>query len=127
MATEKIKINGAEIKQPDENMAYNFESTYSEDSTRVQSGEGHFTPIFTVESLGYVCTKMTDRELTQILQAVIGKQFTLHYYSPYYGSWRDDTFYVGQGSLNIKKLDGGSAIYNAVSFNMIGVNPIPIN
>lgn len=127
MAVDKIKINGVTIKQPDENMAYNFESTYSEDSTRVQSGVGHFTPLFTVESLGYTSTRMTKEELSQILKLVVGKQFTLHYFSPYYGAWRDDTFYVGQGSLNIRRIAVDDTTYSSVSFNMIGVNPIPIS
>lgn len=122
---EKIKMNNVIIRQPDEQMGYNFETTYTEDSTRVQSGVGHFTPMFTVEALSYKATGLSVAEMKTILQIIgKGKPFKLHYYSPYYGAWRDDTFYVGQGSLSILRLNEDSEFYDSLSFNMIGVNPI---
>ena len=105
MAQDYIKINNVVIRQPDENMGYNFETTYTEDSTRVQSGVGHFTAMFTVESFSYEATDVTIAEMSQILQLIAkGRNFTLHYFSPYYGTWRNDTFYVGKGSLSIGRL-----------------------
>ncbi|MCD8383286.1 MAG: hypothetical protein LUC30_10340 [Clostridiales bacterium] len=125
MAQEKITINGTEIRQPDEGLQFNFETTYTEDSTRVQSGTGHFTPMFTVESFGYSASWLTAEEVSTILQMVAkGKNFTLHYFSPYYGAWRSDTFYVGQGSLEIGRLNTDRERFDSLSFNMVGVNPI---
>lgn len=125
MAQEYIKINGIQIRQPDEGLGYSFESTYTEDSTRVKSGKGHFTPIFTVESFSYEATWLTLSEVKTILQEVAkGKNFDLHYFSPYYGEWRTDTFYVGQGSLEIGRLNEEEERFDSLSFNMIGVNPI---
>ena len=119
------KINGTEIHQPDDGLGYDFETTYTTDSTRVQSGNGHFTPMFTVEAFSYEASFVTVDEMCFILQAVAkGQNFTLHYWSPYYGEWRTDTFYVGKGSLKIGSLIEDGELFDSLSFNMIGVNPI---
>lgn len=125
MAQNYIKINGTKIKQPDEGLGYSFETTYTSDSTRVQSGAMHATPMFTVESFSYTASDLTIAEMQTILQMVAkGGNFTLHYFSPYYGQWRDDTFYVGKGSLEIGRLTDGGEYFDSLSFNMVGVNPI---
>ena len=122
---DKITINGTVIRQPDTGLAFDFETTYTEDSTRVQSGVGHFTPMFTVEAFGYEASGLTKAEMYTILQLVAkGNNFQLHYYSPYYGTWRTDTFYVGKGSLKIGSLIEDGELFDSLSFNMIGVNPI---
>lgn len=125
MAQQYIKINNIKIKQPDEGLGYDFETTYTEDSTRVQSGAGHFTPMFTVEVLSYTASWLTLSEMKTILQEVAkGKNYTLHYFSPFYGAWRDGTFYTGKGSLTIGRLNEDGEHYDELSFSMIGVNPI---
>ena len=125
MAQNYITINGVKIKQPDEGLGYSFETTYTSDSTRVQSGSMHATPMFTVESFSYAASYLTIAEMQTILQKVAkGGNFTLHYFSPYYGQWRDDTFYVGKGSLEIGRLTEGGEYFDSLSFNMVGVNPI---
>lgn len=125
MAQEKIKINGEEIYQPDSGISYDFETTYTSDSTRTQSGEGNFTPMFTVEQLGYMATHIPQKEATKILQKVArGQYFTLHYFSMFYGEWRDDTFYVGKNSMKIGSLKDGDEYLDELSFNMTGRNPI---
>ena len=123
---EKITFNGIAIKQPDEGLKYNFETTYTDDSTRVQSGVLHTTPLFTVESYSYEASWLTIEEMKAILQIVAkGKYFKMHYFSPYYGKWRDDTFYVGKGSLSIGTLREDKEMFESLSFNIVGVNPIP--
>lgn len=125
MAQNYIKINNTVIRQPDEGLGFDFETTYTEDSTRVQSGVLHATPMFTVESFSYSASTLTVAEAKTILQLVAkGKIFTLHYFSPYYGAWRDDKFYVGKGSLEIGRLNESGERIDGLSFNMIGVNPI---
>lgn len=125
MAQDKIKINNIEIFQPDTGIQYSFASTYTEDSTRVQTGEGHFTPMFTVEQLGYTASHIPVSEATKILKQIAkGGNFTLHYYSLYAGKWQDALFYVGQGSLNIGSLVENNEYLDSLSFNMTGVNPI---
>ena len=125
MAQEKITINSVEIRQPDEGLGYDFETTYTEDSTRVQSGQLHITPLFTVEAFSYSATWLTVDEMKTILRQVAkGSPFTLRYFSPYYGAWRNDSFYVGKGSLSIGRLVTDKERFESLSFNMIGVNPI---
>lgn len=121
-----IKINGAEIFQPDSgNLGYSFETTYTSDSTRTQNGEGHFTPLFTVEQLSYKATDVPAKEVAKILQSVaLGKKFTLHYYSLFYGGWRDGEFYVGKGQSNFSRLVLNDERVDSLSFNMTGVNPL---
>ena len=85
----------------------------------------HATPMFTVESFSYAASNLSKTEMQTILQKIAkGGSFTLHYFSPYYGQWRDDTFYVGKGSLEIGRLNEDGEIFDSLSFNMVGVNPI---
>ena len=51
MAQDYIKINGVKIWQPDCDIAVALETTYTQGSTRAQSGKGKFTPMFTVERM----------------------------------------------------------------------------
>lgn len=125
MAQDKIKINDKEIFQPDEGLGYDFETTYAEDSGRVQSGKMHASPLFTVEALGYEATDIPVADAATILREVAtGKFFTLHYFSPYYNEWRDAKFYVGKGSLAIGRLTANDERISSLSFNMIGVDKI---
>lgn len=122
---ETIKINGIEIFQPDEGLNYNFETTYSSDSTRVQSGQAHFTPLFTVEQLGYTATDIPVADAKKIIEQIIkGHAFTLHYYSVYYGTWRDAKFRVGKGQFAIGSLKAGEEKLTSLSFNMTGEEPL---
>ena len=125
MAQEYITINGIKIRQPDEGLGYDFETTYTEDSTRVQSGQLHVTPLFTVEAFSYSASWLTTSEMKTILEQVArGNPFRLHYFSPFFGEWRTASFYVGKGSLSIGRLIVNEERFESLSFNMIGVNPI---
>lgn len=126
MAQDRIKINGIEIWQPDsKELGYSFETTYSEDSARTQDGVGHFTPLFTVEQLSYSASNIPAYKASEILQNIAkGGNFTLHYYSLYYNEWRDGTFYVGKGNLDINSLVLNDETVEKLSFNMTGVDPI---
>ena len=123
---DKIRMNGIEIFQPDADLAYNFETTYTSDSTRLQSGEANFNTMFTAEQLGYSATEIPMEEATRILQIVAkGEPFTLHYFSLYYGGWRDAPFRVGKsGNLTIGSLENGNETLSMLSFNMTGENPL---
>lgn len=125
MAQNKFMINDRETKQPDKGLGYSFETTYSEDSDRVQTGKGYFTPLFTVESYSYSASNLTLSEMSYILKQVAkGRKFKVHYLSPYEGTWKDGYFYVGKGSLKIGTWKEKEEIYDSLSFNMIGVNPL---
>lgn len=125
MAQEYIKINGVQIRQPDEGLGYDFETTYGEDAKRTQSGVLKASAMFTVEALSYQASNLTPGEMKTILQFIAhGTNFTLHYYSPYYGTWRDGTFYVGRGNLSIGRLNESEERYESLSFQMTGVKPV---
>lgn len=125
MAQEYIKMNGVVILQPDEGLGYDFETTYTEDSTRVQNGTLHASAMFTVESFRYEASWVSPADMKTILQIIVkGRPFTLHYYSPYYGAWRDGLFYAGKGSLAIGRLNAEEERFESLSFNMIGVEPL---
>lgn len=122
---DKYKLNSTLIRQPDSGLSYDFETTYTADTTRTQNGVLHPSRMFTVESFGYKATGLTIAEMKTILQIVAkGVPYTMHYFSPYYGTWRDDTFYTGKGSLAIGYLNESTGQYDSLSFNMVGVNPI---
>lgn len=57
MAQERMMMNNIVIHQPEKGLKYSTETKYSQDSGRVQSGEAHITPLFTVEQLGYAVAK----------------------------------------------------------------------
>ncbi len=125
MAQEYIKINGILIRQPDEDMGYDFETTFSEDTKRTLAGTLMASTAFTVESLSYQASNVTVEEMKTILQQTMkGGFFTLHYWSPYYGTWRDDEFYVGRGSLVLGRLNEAEERYTSLSFNMVGRNAV---
>lgn len=122
---DKYKINDIEIFQPDSDLQASFETTYTSDSTRVQSGVMHATPMFTVEQFSYTATDVPVAEVKTILQQIIkGNPFKLHYFSPYYGRWRDGTFRVGKGQFQIGTLKADEEKISSLSFNMTGDNPI---
>lgn len=122
---DKIRINDIEIFQPDEGLKSSFETTYSEDSTRLQTGEANFTPLFTVEQYSYSATDIPIADASVIIQQVMtGEAFKLHYFSVYYGKWRDAMFRVGQGQYSIGTLEENGERLSSLSFNMTGESPI---
>ena len=122
---QKLLFNNIEIKQPDSGLGFDFETTYTEDSGRVQSGILNITPMFTVEAFSYTASDLTLEEMSQILKIVArGELFKMHYLSPFHGRWRDDEFYVGKGSMSIGCWKEKEERYESLSFNIIGRNPI---
>ena len=125
MAQQRIMMNDTVIHQPDEGLKFNTETKYSQDSGRVQNGEAHITPLFTVEQYGYTATNVPQEKATEIIRIICtGKPFKLHYFSMYYGEWRDAMFYVGKGDFDIGSLKEGEECVKTLSFNMTGVKPI---
>ena len=126
MAQNKIMMNGIVIKQPDSgSLGYDFAVTHTSDSMRSQTGVAHITPMFTVEAYNYEASNLTKEEMKTILQIIAkGKPFSLFHFSAYYGEWRTDPFYVGEGELNIGNLRADTERYDSLTFTLTGVNPI---
>ncbi|MBQ0074499.1 MAG: hypothetical protein KBT34_09920 [Prevotella sp.] len=119
----KILINDIEIFQPEKDLGYNLETTFSSDSTRTMDGRGFFTPLFTVEQLSYSASHVPADKAAELLQLVaLGESFNLTYFSPYYGAWRTGEFYVGKGSLSIGTMEEDKEYMTSISFNMTGVD-----
>lgn len=122
-----ILIDGYKIKQPDR-FEPNWATTYTEDSGRVMSGKAFLDPMFTVESYAFEATSLTKTEAKEILQRIVPRPskptFKLTYYSWFYGEWRTDTFYVGQGTLKCTTLKENEEELENISCDIIGVNPI---
>ena len=77
--TERYKMNGASIYQPDKDMGYNLETTYSEGSNRTQFGKALLTPLFTVEQYSYEASNVPVVETNKILK-IIAKGKILYLY-----------------------------------------------
>lgn len=123
--TERYKMNGASIYQPDKDMGYNLETTYSEGSNRTQFGKALLTPLFTVEQYSYEASNVPVIEANKILKVIAkGKTFSLYHWSLYHMEWRTDPFYVGKASLTIGEISPDLKIVSKISFNMQGVNPL---
>lgn len=123
---DHFTMNGERVWQPDSAMASAWETTFTSDSTRVQSGRDHFTPMFTVEQYSYSASNVPVEEATKIIQMVIkGEPVLLHYWSVYHGMWRDGYFRCGKSqSVVIGTLIDEGEMYDKLAFNMTGVNPI---
>lgn len=124
MAQDRFLFNGVNIVQPDDGLGYDFETTYSGDTTRIMSGKLQETALFTVESFSFKASNLPLATVSALLSAIVGQRFTFHYLSMYYGTWRTDTFYVGKGSLSIGPVLEGGEIISSVQFNIVGVNPV---
>nr|WP_296083891.1 hypothetical protein [uncultured Blautia sp.] len=126
MKQEKLLFNEIEIKQPDSgSLGVAFDTTYTDDSGRNMSGVAFVSPLFTSEAYSYEATDLTLQEMSQILQIVAkGNKFKCRYLSAYYGKWRTDEFYVGRGSLNVGSWKIEEEVYDKLTFNLIGVNPL---
>lgn len=122
----KILMNGIQIWQPDQGgLGYNFATTYTEDTGRVQTGVMHLSRMFTVEQLSYEASKVPVAEVSKILQIIAkGAPFSLYYFSVFYGMWRTASFYVGQGEANLATLKILEERVERLSFNMTGVSPL---
>ena len=121
---EKYKIDNVVIWQPDQDLAWNHETTYTSDSTRTQDGTGHFTEMFTTESFGYQASHVPVAEVSKLLKLIIGRKFNLYGYNPYFGKWMTMRCYVGQGSLSIGTLEEGHERISSISFNIIDLKPL---
>lgn len=126
MAQDKYKINGREIWQPDEDVSYTWETTYTSDSTRSQSGKGHFTPMFTVHQYGYSASNVPVSEVAWMLSVISsGEPFTFHLWSSRHGGWEDIKCYVGKGSnCTIGTLEEGRETYSKFAFNATEVDAV---
>lgn len=124
MAQQRYKINNTDIWQPDKDLTWSYETTYTSDSTRTQDGVGHFTEMFTTESFSYKATHVPIAEWTKISQMIVGKKYNLYAFNPHFGKWMTMRCYTGKGSLQIGDLEEGCETYSSISFDMVDIIPL---
>lgn len=127
MAQKRIAVDGWNAVQP-MTFDYNFQTTSSEDSGRVMSGRANISPLFTVEAFDVTYEDLTPAQASALLKKIVQRPskpyFSLYYYSPYYGNWRTDEFYVGEGSLKVKTLKDGEEMMSQISCSFVGRNKL---
>lgn len=117
--------DGVRIAQPDSGMGFNYETTYTEDSGRIQNGTAIVSPMFTVRSYSYSKSRPSIDDVKLILSYIAkGAKYELYAFDPATASWKWDVYYTGQGSMNIGYLSNSGGFYDSFSFNAVGVNPI---
>nr|DAH72600.1 MAG TPA: hypothetical protein [Caudoviricetes sp.] len=117
--------DGVEIAQPERGMGYSYETTYTEDSGRVQSGTAIVAPMFTVKSYSYSRTHPTVAQVAQILSFIVGGgKYEMYAFNPKTGTWGWDVYYTGKGDMSIGYLTPDGGHYDSFSFNAVGVKPI---
>lgn len=123
----RISIDGWNDAQPSD-YNYSLETTSTEDSGRVMSGVQYDTPMFTVEAIDVVYRNLSIANASALLKKIVKKPgkpyFTLHYFSPYYGTWRNAEFGVSQGSLKIASLEEGDENVSEISCRFVGRRPL---
>lgn len=127
MAQKRIAVDGWNAVQPT-SFDYNFQTTSSEDSGRVMSGRANISPLFTVEAFDVTYEDLTPAQASALLKKIVQRPskpyFSLYYYSPYYGNWRTDQFYVGEGSLKVRTLKDGEEMMAQISCSFVGRNKL---
>lgn len=123
MPQNRIKLNNYDEVQPTE-FSYSWETTSTEDSGRAMSGTMYDTPMFTVEAWDVKYENLTIAQCKSILQEIVKRPkkpyFNLHYFSPFYGTWRTAQFGVSQGSLNVRSLKRGVENISEISCRFVG-------
>lgn len=123
MPQNRIKLNNYDEVQPTE-FFYTWETTSTEDSGRAMSGTMYDTPMFTVEAWDVKYENLTIAQCKSILQEIVKRPkkpyFNLHYFSPFYGTWRTAQFGVSQGSLGVRSLKRGEENVSEISCRFVG-------
>lgn len=125
MRTLGSTSSGTEILQPESGMGFSFETTYTEDSGRIQTGEAVVCPMFTVRSYSYSRTRPPIKDVATILNFIVhGEKFEMYVFDPLTAKWEWDVFYVGKGDMDIGYLTADGGYYESFSFNAVGVMPV---
>ena len=127
MSQKRIAVDGWNAVQPT-TFKFSFQTTSSEDSGRTMSGRAAISPLFTVEAYDVEYENLTVAQASALLKKIVQRPskpyFSLLYFSPYYGDWRTDQFYVGEGSLDVRTLKEGEEEVLSISCSFVGRNKL---
>lgn len=125
MAQNKYSFNGYTPSRQPSAVEFSFATTSTADSGRNQFGVMNNVPMFTAESYKITFDKLYSSDVSSILRNIIGLSFiSFHYFSPYYGAWRTDRFYIANTNGNIVSVKEGKEGEKGVSFQLTGINPL---
>lgn len=119
-----FKINGITIKIPD-TFKPNMATTSTDDSDRTQDLIMHNTPIGTIDSYSLEWKYIEVEEAAKIVQQIKNKpHYTMTYLRPDHGKWESAFFYTSNYSFGSLTVANGVYMWESLSFNAVGVNPI---
>ena len=123
---QRIKFNGIEVLQPDEDgYTVSLATTSTSDSGRTLRGKMKNTPLFTVEAYQLKWTNPSAADCAQILQQVLGKgEFDFYHFNFYRARWETGKFYAANFNMPVYCLTDGAERANELSFQVTGVNPL---
>lgn len=124
MVSEPFEIDDIKILTP-----YTFTpaaaTTSTEDSDRTQDLVMHNTPIGTIESYNIGFEYIPVKEAAVIYQRIKNRNsYKLRYMSASLGEWTTGYFYTSNYSFGTLKMTNGEFVWEKMSFNAVGVNPV---
>ena len=100
-------------------------TTSTEDSDRTQDLVMHNTPMGTIESYSFEWKNIEPKEAAKIVQHIKNRsQYSLRYLKADSGEWTTGQFYTSNYSFGTLKTVNGKFVWESLSFNAIGINPI---
>lgn len=125
MAQQRYRFNGYEpIRQPT-SVEFSYAVTSTADSGNNQYGVMKNVVMFTKEAYKITFERLKSDEVSEIMQRVLGRgSIEFYYYSPHYGRWRTDQFYVANLNGQIATVKEGKEGSKSLSFQITGINPI---
>lgn len=119
-----FEFNDIPVKTPD-TFHPSMATTSTEDSDRTQDLVMHNTPMGTVESYAFEWRYIEPEEAAKIIQQIKNKgQYKLRYMSADTGTWKTGYFYTSNYSFGTLKVVNGDFVWEKLSFNAVGINPV---
>ena len=119
-----FQFNGVPVKTPD-TFQPSMATTSTEDSDRTQDLVMHNTPMGTIESYAFEWRYIEPEEAAKIIGQILNRGgYSLRYLSPVTGGWKTGQFYTSNYSLGTLRVSNGGFVWESLSFNAVGVNPV---
>jgi len=125
MQTEFFEIDGVRIATPTSYKPI-FATTSTNDSDRTQDLIMHNVPIGTVAGYDIVWSRLTNTEISTILNGMLNKaSFSFHHKSPLSpNGWIDADFYAANYSMGSQRLQDGQELWSDLSISVRSINPV---
>ena len=126
MAQNKYSFDGyTPTRQPTE-VVPAWATTSTADSGRSQFGKMNNKVMFSVQAFTITFAEnLYATDMKRILQAVLNKSsFMFHYFSPYYGEWRTDKFYVANIDCSAIQVKDGREFIQGLTLQVTDENPM---